>query len=406
MDNTKQDDRVNILQRECNNGTFKRVLKYALDPHIQFYIKKIDKVSSENNTSEITLDEALDVIDEKILSYEITGNKAYELVDSLLIKLNPNDSEVLHRVMQKNLLCGLGYKTVNMVYKNFIPETPYMRCSTLDDKTLQNVKFPAMLQVKEDGQFVNFIITKNGYQLLSRNGKDIFISSFANIAKEIYSYVQDEIVLLGELLVINNTNGEILDRQTGNGYIQRGNHDNPNYTITIKTWDMIPYQNWLKGKYEVEYHKRFRDILILSQQCPIKCVKSEIVHDIEYANIVVKKWMDEGLEGGILKDTNGIWKDGTSKQQLKIKGVFDADLIIVDMLPGKEHSNCENILGALLLESADGKVSCKVGTGFTYEQRKEMYENKGKYVGKIATIAANKLTKDNSLYLPRLHCKR
>lgn len=388
---------VEILKREQDNELFKKVILYALSPNILFYIKAIEKPTS--NSNEITLDEALKVIDSEILSYKVTGNKAYALVSDLLSKLSKDDSEVLHRVIQKNLLCGLGYKTVNEVYKKFIPETPYMRCSTLDEKTMQNISFPATLQVKEDGQFINFIATNGTYKLLSRNGKELFIEdeNFKNIS----SHIQD-VVIMGELLVFDSKKNEIVKRQTGNGYIQRGIHDNPNYKIIIKAWDIIPYENWLDGIYKVEYSKRFEELLKLQELGLIQCVESKPVNDIKEAIKIVKDWISKGLEGGILKDNKGEWKDGTSKFQLKLKSAFEVDLKIVDILPGNEFSSCAGVMGSLMLESSDGEVKCKVGTGFTYEQRKEMWDNKDKYIGKIVAIVANKLTKDKSLYLPRI----
>lgn len=388
---------VEILKREQDNELFKKVVLYALSPNILFYIKAIEKPAS--NSNEISLEEAFKVIDSEILSYKVTGNKAYTLVSELLSKLSENDSEVLHRVIQKNLLCSLGYKTVNEVYKKLIPETPYMRCSSLDEKTMKNISFPATLQVKEDGQFINFIASNGTYKLLSRNGKELFIEDES--FKDISNHIQD-VVIMGELLVMNTKKNEILKRQTGNGYIQRGVHDNPNYKIFIRAWDIIPYENWLEGIYKVEYSKRFEELLKLQKLGLIQCVESIAVNNVREAVEITKKWISEGLEGGILKDSKGEWKDGTSRHQIKIKGAFEVDLKIVDILPGNEYSSCAGVMGSLVLESSDGEVKCKVGTGFTYEQRKEIWDNKDKYIGKIVAIIANKLTKDKSLYLPRI----
>ena len=44
--------------------------------------------------------------------------------------------------------------------------------------------------------------------------------------------------------------------------------------------------------------------------------------------------MNKGLEGGVLKDKNLVFKNGTSNQQLKIKLKVDADLRVLGFLKG------------------------------------------------------------------------
>ena len=63
------------------------------------------------------------------------------------------------------------------------------------------------------------------------------------------------------------------------------------------------------------------------------------------------------------------------------------------------------MLGAMVLESDDGKVRVSVGTGFTDDQRKKFFDRN--LVGKIVTVVYNSRIKDknredvDSLFLPR-----
>jgi ATP-dependent DNA ligase len=84
----------------------------------------------------------------------------------------------------------------------------------------------------------------------------------------------------------------------------------------------------------------------------------------------------------------------------KMKQIEDADLIVV----GWEEGTGKNIgkLGALVCETAEGKVKVNVGTGFSDEERLITDD----YVGKVITVQYNQLitdkkTGDYSLFLPR-----
>jgi DNA ligase-1 len=56
-------------------------------------------------------------------------------------------------------------------------------------------------------------------------------------------------------------------------------------------------------------------------------------------------------------------------------------------------------LGALILESADGTIF-KCGTGFDDAKRKEMWENKDKYLNKMAKIKSQEAGKKDKPRFP------
>ena len=135
----------------------------------------------------------------------------------------------------------------------------------------------------------------------------------------------------------------------------------------------------------------------------IRLVRSEIIHSMDEANEMFKEITDQGGEGVILKNPHNIWKNVRSTEQIKMKLELDADLRVVDLEEGT--GKYEGMLGAMLLESDDGKVCVSVGTGFSDEQRKAYFDRS--IVGKIATIVYNSRIKDknrpnvDSLFLPR-----
>ena len=96
-----------------------------------------------------------------------------------------------------------------------------------------------------------------------------------------------------------------------------------------------------------------------------------------------------------------MWKDGTSKDLVKIKAVLDADLLCVDVEEGS--GKYRGKVGALVLETSCGRLRVKVGTGLSDLDRAKPFDY---YVGKVIEIQYNEFIKSKvkstaSLFLPR-----
>lgn len=115
-----------IMHREKDNVLFQRVIKATYDPTINYWIKAIPPYSQVAET--ISLSEALNGL-EPIATRKVTGNAAIEQLVVLLSSLDCADAQVLERVIDRDLDCGVQTTTVNKIWKKLIPEFSYMRCS-------------------------------------------------------------------------------------------------------------------------------------------------------------------------------------------------------------------------------------------------------------------------------------
>jgi ATP-dependent DNA ligase len=120
---------------------------------------------------------------------------------------------------------------------------------------------------------------------------------------------------------------------------------------------------------------------------------------VEAANEVFQKLLADGHEGIILKDKSGKWEDKRTKSQIKFKGELECDLKIVALQEGT--GKYENMLGAIICESADGVVKVSVGSGFNDAQRQSIGNAE---IGKIVAVKYNaRITNkqgEQSLFLP------
>lgn len=116
-----------------------------------------------------------------------------------------------------------------------------------------------------------------------------------------------------------------------------------------------------------------------------------------------KAYCDAGYEGTMIKNPYAIYHHGRNQDWKKLKPFHTADLTITNITEGKGKAS--GMMGRIEVQgfigdSDDVYVKTEVGTGFSDELRKDMFDNKNKYLGKVAEIQYQEITKDNSLRFP------
>lgn len=397
-----------ILRANSENDLLKSVIKLALDPFIQFYIRKIPKYKASKVT--LTLASALDKLSE-LSSRNKTGNAGIEHLTYIMESVNAEDALVIERVIEKDLRCGVSEATVNKIWPRFIPTYPVMLASGFEGKLIEKFNWPGFVQLKLDGMRFNAIVRNGKVELRSRNGKELnipnelFHQSFTELAK----FYQEDVVFDGELLVINES-GKPLDRKTGNGILTKsikGTQSKAEAGMVRATlWDAIPFNAFVEGVFDTPYHKRLKSLTTSLTNVPqnlahlLSIVETKEVENQYQATELFNKYLQLGFEGTILKDRNGIWEDKRSKGQIKFKGELECDLKVVEWEEGTGKN--KGRLGNLVVESSDGVIRVGVGTGFTDLDRDTIKPN---VVGKIVSIKYNARIQDKrgnveSLFLP------
>ena len=391
------------LEKHKSNDLLQTVIILALDPFTQFYIRKIPKYTRGVHT--IPLVQSCKQL-KKLASREYTGNAAIEMLTSLLESSTPDDAKVLERIIQKDLKCGVSISTVNKVWPELIHDYPCMLCSASDEKLISKFEFPAMVQLKMDGMRFNAIVKNGVVEYRSRNGKEIH---------GIKHLDQDFIVLSGskncvfdgELVV--NDKGIILDRQTGNGILNKAVKgtisDLESHKIRATVWDVIDYEDFTAGYSSVPYRDRFERITSTIFTDAVKVVEHQMVESIIEAREVFDRYLAQGQEGIILKAGDAPWENKRVKHQLKFKGELECDLRIV----GYEEGTGKYVgrLGAIICESGstdDRVLTVNVGSGFSDDLRTGLWNIRDELLGKIVALKYNSRIKNkqggDSLFLP------
>jgi ATP-dependent DNA ligase len=400
---TSRLEKEEILKQNSTNLTLKEAFRLALDPLVNFYIKKLPEPDASKGVIQPpelkTLDCALHELKSKLCSRLLRGHDARDHVAWLLGVLTKDDQEVLRRVLGRNLKCGVSEATVEKIWPDLKLSYPCMLVSPLTEKT--KIKFPCIAQTKMDGMRFNAICEKGVVSYRTRAGKELDL--FGVLDEEVGGrFGGEDYVFDGELLMVG-ADGRPLDRKTGNGLLTKFQKGTGTAELAKQiravVWDAIPLVYFQKGSWSTGYQDRHKSILP-SKGTKLMVAPIHIVNSMEEAQTLYQQKLSEGEEGLVLKDPKGPWEDKRVKHQVKMKAELEADLRVTGFLPGT--GKFEGKIGSLLVESADAKVKSAVGTGLDDDERSY---DPSEFLGKIVAVKYNALITDKktgqkSLFLP------
>ena len=205
----------------------------------------------------------------------------------------------------------------------------------------------------------------------------------------------------GELVVGDIYAKDVFQKTTSGVMSEDGEPD-----VTFHVFDL-----WSIPTFDYEYRQRDLQEILLDEDKEYPSIVYAMIHlckNIDDLTFFLEHERNVGGEGLICRSPSGIYKYGrsTPKEQLSIKlkffevGEFEVigfeermhntNEVTTNELGYKERSSCKenlipmNTLGSLVLKYGDTEFRC--GTGFSDAQRKEIWENKESYLGKLASI--------------------
>ena len=408
---SSRNEKIETLEMILNEyPLFEEICRLALDPFILFGVSKMPAQKEEGSQS---LEQAIETL--KSLIGNNHSNAQKEALQKLANSVDKEDYEVLAKIVNKDLKCGVSVKTLNKAAKrDIVSEYPCLLVSAFDEKKLKkmidNVNDDVFVQLKCDGMRVNIVVDEDlNVTLFSRKGKEIVLKdeSFYNLFKipEFKNTVFD-----GELLIDGDETGKAVERQIGNGILNKAVKGTiskeESERVTAILWDVIKLSDFKKGSSDISYGCRYMDLLVqllkISNSRRVFPVPTRFTKTYEKALEYANEWMNAGFEGAVIKNPNMKWGNKRSTESFKVKSENDVDLKCINWIAGTEKY--DGMLGALTCVSKDMSLIVHVGTGFTDEMRATI--KREDVVDKIVTVKYNTLivdqkTKVKSLFLPR-----
>lgn len=397
-------DKIAILKK--TDKLFQRFLVAAYDPVVSYGVIQMPDVHGDQDTLESISGFILDELLPNLASRKLSGKAAQMAIEQVLLGLKAEDADVLRNVIRKDLRCGINTGTISAAIKGLIFEPPYMRCSLKDKSNMKKWDWSEGIfsQTKADGMFINAIVGPDGVRWMTRNGQTLPEGSLGTaLNSEALRVLKPNHVYMGELLVIDGLT--VLPREVGNGALNsvlKGGSFEPDQQPILKVWDVVSVDEWRAGSSNHVYNLRLADCKLIPESQVISVIDTRVVYDMEDAMAHYRELVANGEEGTILKHPDLLWRDGTSKDAVKLKVEADVDLLVVGFEQGK--GKFAEMVGSLTCETADGGIRVNV-SGFTDGMRKHITENVDQWVGnKVITVRANDIMEADpvsSLFLPR-----
>lgn len=293
-----------------------------------------------------------------------------------------------------------------------MPVTRPMKATQLT--SLEDVKFPCIVQPKLDGVRCCVLDTVP----LTASWKFIPNDHIRNTLMKFFQKNISWHLIDGELIVGNNI------QETVSAVMSKRGEPDFKYHVFdgVRYWDETRLSYDHRSKRLGEWLAVCNKIDWLLEVPSYDCISR---YDLE----VLKTELEE-YEGLIIRSPAAPYKSGRSTLKehylLKWKPFQDSEARIVGFIeqlhnnnPAEqnelgyvERSSCATqmdpagTLGALLVEDVVSKVQFKIGTGFTARQRREIWNHKKDYLGKILTYKHQPFGEKNKPRIPVFKCWR
>jgi len=393
-------DKEGIILDYCGHNSAaasfaKKILLYTYHPLWQYNVtsdnlkKKNHLVARKNEYKNF-----FDLLD-NLKHRKITGHDAIAAVNSFIEHYSEYE-ELIHCIIDKDLKTRAGDKIINKAIPNHIPEFSVALADKYEPK-LVDWKDGWYVSRKIDGARCIAIVDSDGdTTFYSRTGKEF--DTLGVVADGIKALGVTDVVFDGELCLVDDNGNE--DFQGVMKQLKKKDHTIPN--PSFKIFDMISHDEFYnkKGEKNRPYSIRLANLteIMTKNECPcLTLLEQVLVHNDEHFAEWTKRGNDYGWEGVMLR-ADEPYKGKRSKDLLKVKKFFDDEYEVIDtemgpfryVLDGKEHE--ETMLSCVMIQHKGYTV--RVGSGFTIDQRQDLYKHPNKILGNQITVQYFEETKN------------
>ena len=406
-DNSRLGKEAIIAEQAANNNEeFFDGVRMALNPFITFGVKKVPSHSGPDGQG--LPKEAFNELAELLSTRQLTGHEARDAIElALTIATQAEWNDWYRRILIKDLRCGVSEKTVNKVLKKTnITLVPVFECMLAHDGANHEKKVTGtkLLEPKLDGVRCLTIVDYEARTVMqyTRNGK--LLENFSHITNALAQFIDD----FGRSYVID---GEVVSDSFQALMKQVHRKDDVQATdAKLAAFDIIPLSEFRAGKSVLGQRRRSRLLKSfepvfakastfagLTGNCLVEVVKQtevdldSLVGQLEFKQFNVDA-IEAGYEGIMIKDPDAVYECKRTVSWLKQKPFIEVSLTVVAVEEGTGKNAGK--MGALVCEGTDdGKqIVVNVGSGFSDDDRDEIWQDKDAVVGQIVEIRADAAT--------------
>jgi len=231
------------------------------------------------------------------------------------------------------------------------------------------------------------LIKENGsISIFSRQGQQF--EGLVDIETEA-AKLDDNMVYDGELILRNDNNLKSKDLYRATMKVAR--KDGIKENLILNMFDVLPLPEFQKGISKLGCADRKQQLHQQLADRDFEWIKEVPVlytgNDISQINIWLDRMIEQDKEGVMVNLADGKYQCKRTKEILKVKKMQTADVLVLDVVEGEGENKGK--LGAAVIEfEHEGKnYQCKVGSGFSKEERVAFWNNPELIKGKIVEIS-------------------
>lgn len=384
-----------IIKREYDKGNLELFegFRMALDSMITFGVKKVPSFSGPDGQGLPWA--AFKQLADSLANRELTGHAARDAIELALSASTKEQWNDWYRlILIKDLRCGVSEKTINKIAKGTVP---LFSCMLAHDGANHEKKIVGkkLLEPKLDGVRVITIINKdnNTVTMYSRNGK--ILENFGHITSAIEQNINlfpASTVLDGEMV---SSSFQALMKQV---HRKTGVQSEDARLMLFDILTLLEFKNGMSLRGQQQRSAKLRNMKEIFDAIGNIDVIPQIEVDLDsyVGELQFKQYnkdaIEQGFEGIMIKDVNGVYEANRSTKWLKMKPFIEVSLGVIGLEEGTGKN--EGRLGALICEGEDDgkRIRVNVGSGFTDDQRREFWEDQNIMINQIVEIRADAVT--------------
>lgn len=386
-----------VLHKYMEDTIVQRYLLIAFDPY-KVYGISTKKLNSRVNLTEPLLTRTVTIFD--LFDY-LEKHNTGTFSDILECQTWLNDvaawdsqaAALLESLICKDLAIGVDAKTINKEIPGLIPTFDVQLANKYFDKPtyMEGRKFA--ITTKIDGGRIIALKENGKVSFYTRAGQKY--EGLVDLEREM-QWMPDNTCLDGEITLFDSQGLSSKEQYKETMKIVRQTSNPEKHGIKMLVFDWMPADDFKRQKCDIPYRERREELtrLICNYQhydyfrvLPLLYVGT----DTSMITEILEDQVAAGEEGIMINDWDAEYEFKRTNSLLKVKKMQTLDLEIIGFEEGE--GRLAGTLGAVLVRYKNGNV-VKVGSGFSDQLRKEIWQNRDSHLGTICEVQYFEETKN------------
>ena len=376
-----------VLQKYSQDVVILTYLQFAFNPYITFGIstKKLYKTVGSSRIDNInSIFELLEYLKVHNTGTDWDISICQEILNNVAA-YDREAADLLEKLICKDLSIGCDAKSINAVIPGLIPSFSVMLAEKYFEKPERAEGKEFAITTKIDGGRIIAVKENGSVSFFTRAGQRY--EGLVDLEREMAEIIPDNYVLDGEITLLDYKNYDSKTAYKLAMKITRA--DGEKHGVKMLVFDGMPLPDWKYQKSFLSWSDRhmmlecmtgfYNDSLTYFELLPILYRGTDTSKILE----LLESEIARNQEGVMINICDAPYEFKRTWNLMKVKKMNTLDLEVVDYEEGS--GRLSGTLGAIHVRYKDGNI-VKVGSGFSDELRKQIWNHDIMIVGSIVEI--------------------